>query len=98
MKNKIMCPICHRQAEYEIYGCEWGIEEEYTHCPVCGFKEEFAYGYHNVVVGNKWFSWNYKLVGNGYTRLMKKISKAEFMARRNWKKFKKKTRVKKCYI
>jgi len=98
MKDQIMCPICHHQANHEIYSCEWGIEEEYTDCYVCGFREEFAYGYHSVMVGNKWFAWNYTLVGNRYTNLMKKISRAEFMARRNWKKFRKRTCVKDCPV
>lgn len=98
MENKIMCPICHHQANHEIYSCEICLEEEYTNCPVCGFRQEFAYGNELVVVGDKWFSWNYTLVGNRYVNLMKKIARTEFMARRNWKKFKKRTCVKDCPI
>ena len=91
MENKIMCPICHHQANHKIYTCEWGIEEEYTDCEVCGFRQEFAYGNELEVIGNKCFIWDYRLVGNERTRLMEKVLKAEFMARRNWKKFKKRT-------
>lgn len=94
MENKIMCPICHHQAKNITYNGPFGLEEEYTNCEICGFKQEFAYGNFLEVVGNKWFIWDYRLSGNKRTRLMKKVSKAEFMARRNWKKFRKRTYAK----
>ena len=28
MENKIMCPICHHQANHEIYSCEICLEED----------------------------------------------------------------------
>lgn len=98
MKNKIMCPICHHKANHEIYYCEIGLEEEYTSCPVCGFRQEFTYGGELVIVGNKWFNWNYTLNGAKLYRLLRKIRKAKFMARRNWKKFRKKTNPKNCPV
>lgn len=98
MENKIMCPICHHQANHEIYSCEICLEEEYTNCPVCGFRQEFAYGGELVIVGNKWFSWNYTLNGAKLYRLLRKIRKAKFMARRNWKKFRKKTNPRDCPV
>ena len=98
MENKIMCPICHHQAKYESYLGPYGLEEEYTNCTICGFRKDFAYGGYFENVGNNYFIWNYTLVGNKWLKLMKKISRAEFMARRNWKKFRKKTNSKNCPI
>lgn len=98
MEIKAVCPICHHQANCQIYSTEWGVEEEYTNCPVCGFRQEFAYGGYFETVGNQWFIWNYTLSDNNdkFIRLMKKISKAEFMGKRNWKKFRKRTVIKCC--
>ena len=100
MENKTMCPICHHQAKYASYSGPYGLEEEYTYCPTCGFREEFAYGGYFKEVGNKYFIWDYTFMSNHnkWLKLIKKISKAEFMARRNWKKFKKKTNADNCPI
>ena len=89
MERRIACPICHNQAEYRVYNEEFGTVEEYIICDVCGYQFDFAYGGYRELVGRKEFVWNYTLVGDEWKCLMKKISKAKFMARRNWKKFKK---------
>ena len=98
MENKITCPICHHKANHKIYSSEICLEEEYTNCPTCGFRREFAYGGELIIVGNEWFSWNYTLNGDKLYRLLRKIRKAKFIARRNWKKFRKKTNPKDCPV
>ena len=98
MNNFIKCPICHHNANHTIYSSEWGREEEYIHCDMCNYDFEFAYGYYSERVGNKQFVWSYKTPFNKMYQNMKKILKAEFMARRNWNKHKKKTIGKKYVI
>lgn len=98
METKITCPICHNKAEYTSFAEDIGIVEEYTRCPVCGYRDEMAYGYYLVVVGNKTFSWSYRLEGNNCIRLFKKLNRAKFAARRNWKKFRKKTLPRNCQL
>lgn len=89
------CPICKGKAEYTCYNGAWGTEEEYIECNSCNYYYEFAYGNYREIVHNKCFTWSY----SDYDRLCKfpafvgKINRAEFMARRNWKKFKKKTKL-----
>jgi hypothetical protein len=90
MDGTIQCPICNHKAEFTIYPCEYGNEEEYILCNNCGYSYEFAYGGYRIYVGRKCFIWNYTINPNKYKQLMKKISKAEFTAKRNWKKHKKK--------
>lgn len=91
MNSLIKCPICNHKAEYTIYSGPYGAEEEYILCNNCGYSYEFAYGAYRIYVGNECFIWNYTINSNKYNKLMRKISKTEFMAKRNWRKYKKKT-------
>lgn len=93
MDSTIKCPICNHKTKYTIYSGSYGAEEEYIICNNCGYSYEFAYGAYRIYVGRKRFIWNYTISSNKYNQLIKKISKAEFMAKRNWKKYKKKTGV-----
>lgn len=88
-----ICPICQNVIERDVLSGPLGVEEEHIHCIHCNYTESFEYGYSGIEVGNRWFSWNYMLRGPKYAQLMKKISRAKFMARRNWKKFKKITYI-----
>lgn len=89
------CPICNSKAKYEIYNSEWGTEEEYMDCKKCGHFFQFAYGNYVEIVGNKYFIWDYK---ENRRQFFKRIKRAEFMARRRWKKYHKGTTVKNCPI
>lgn len=91
MNNTIKCPICHQKAKHIIYSGPFGLEEEYVSCGVCKYEFQFAYGNYSETVGNKEFIWSYRLSEDKRHQKMKKISKAQFMARKNWKKFKKTT-------
>lgn len=90
MKDYIKCPVCKNKIEYIYYtGC-YGIEESYISCPYCNYSEDFLYGNVRTLINNKEYiecyndSQNYKVLVN------KKLHKEFFMARRNWKKFRKK--------
>lgn len=93
-KYLTICPICRCVTERDILSGPLGLEEEHIHCVNCNYTEIYEYGYSDVAVGNKVFSWDYRLRGPKYAQLMKKLERAKFMARRNWKKFKRQTCVK----
>lgn len=87
---KVNCPICNSKVKSEYFIGLFGIEEEYIDCPICGYFYQFYYGDYLLYVGNKTFTWNdYGRRSGG--PLDKRIKRAVFMARRNWKKFHKKT-------
>lgn len=87
MAGKITCPICNNQAKWEYYLSPWGLEEEKIDCPHCGYYYQFAYGNYMECVKGEEFVWNYTI---HYPHpIFKRIKRAMFMARRNWKKFKK---------
>lgn len=97
MREKLInCPVCNRKAKWTIYSCEWGVEEEYVDCPVCGYRYGFAYGNYYEEVGNKWFVWDYRMNPITHPMLFKKMNKAMFMARRRWKKYRKGCYAKDC--
>lgn len=96
--NFVKCPVCDHQAEQEIWSSEWGIEEAYITCPVCGYRYQFAYGAHFEEIGNKWFIWGHNTNQNARLKLFKKMKKAMFMARRRWKKYQKGCNAKDCPI
>lgn len=91
MNDYVKCPICHNKANRTFYSGERGVQEEYIHCNICNFDYEFAYGNYSETVGNKQFLWSYNIPVNKQHQQFKKISNAEFITRRNWKRFKKKT-------
>ncbi|MDD6827908.1 MAG: hypothetical protein PUE12_17715 [Oscillospiraceae bacterium] len=94
--DKTHCPICKHNAKWEYWSGPYGIEEEYITCPTCGYYYKFAYGGYAEVVGNKWFVWNYAT--NSNNPIFKRMHKAEFMAKRRWKKFRKGVTCKDCPI
>lgn len=90
------CPICGSKAKYQEYSdWGWGTVEKHVECPICRFRYEFVYGSYFEEVGNKWFIWNHS---QNNPQFFKKIARAEFMARRRWKKYKKGTYNKNCPI
>lgn len=90
----IKCPVCHSKITDTCYNGPLGTEEEYIDCPKCNYSYEFAYGYHREVVHNKQFIWSYHDYNQpNIVSFFKKLDKAMFMARRNWKKQKKPTQL-----
>lgn len=88
MTSTTKCPICNNQTEHEYDVESVGTVEEYIRCNHCGYYYEFAYGAYGEYIGNKEFVWSYTIYNDNcaFRRLMKKINRAKFMARRNWKK------------
>lgn len=88
---KTSCPICKKQGLIEYWSGPFGTEEEYFYCDRCNYSYEFAYGNYREVVHNKQFVYDYHLYSNkaNARHFLKKINRATFMAKRNWKKFKK---------
>ena len=96
MKNFYPCPICGSKTNFESYFENIGTIEKYIHCPVCNYRFQFCYGAYFEEIGNKYFIyfWYDNIFNN--PRLFKKINKAMFIARKRWKKHKKKTCAKNC--
>ena len=94
MVKTIPCRICGHDMKYEYWSGPYGIEEEYQKCNTCGYYYTFEYGASGEVLGNKWFTWSYN------TRIdspvFRRRQKAEFMAKRRWKKFRKGVTCKDC--
>lgn len=83
----IHCPICNNIVKYDYYTEPFGIVEEQIACPHCGYYYQFAYGNYIECVKGKVFMWDYTIP---YIHpIFKRIKRATFMAKRNWKKFKK---------
>lgn len=85
MESKMNCPICNNKIIEEYYSGPFGIEEEHIHCNKCGYTFDFVYGNYHELVGNKEFIYSY----HDYDKYKKKVYKAEFEAKRRWKKHKK---------
>lgn len=87
MTTTTKCPICNNQAKWVYWTESFGIVEEHIDCPHCGYYYEFAYGYYMECVNSKEFIWSYM---TRYTNpIFNRMKRAEFMAKRNWKKFRK---------
>lgn len=95
---KTKCPICNSTIEATYYAESIGVVEELINCDRCGFTYEFACGNYAEVVGNKFFIWNYIDERKSNRSIYKKIKRAEFTARRRWKKYKKGVTCKNCPI
>lgn len=80
------CPICNNQAKWVYWTESFGIVEEHIDCPRCGYYYEFAYGGYIKCVKGREFIWNYHT--DCSHPVFKRNKRATFMARRNWKKFK----------
>ena len=88
MKPAYKCPICRSEPICEHWGCEWGTEEEHIRCTNCGYYYEFLYGHSYAYIKGKEFTWSYHTKRTD--PVFKRMKRAQFMARRNWKKFKRK--------
>lgn len=95
MTTHVNCPICNTRLKSDYYYEEYYICEEYILCPVCNYRYQFAYGNYLEEIGTKQFIYDYSIFhvqNKSYaSRLFKKIRKAKIDAKRNWKKYKKKT-------
>lgn len=94
MNKTFPCPICGNNLEYTSYSGEFGTEEIYVDCHTCGYYYQFIYGTNGEIVGNKWFMWDYTTKCDN--PVFKRMRKAEFMAKRRWKKFRKGVTCKDC--
>ena len=83
------CPICGHKIKPEIYFENGiGIVEETLDCDYCNYRYFFAYGTYQESFGNHDFIWGYTLFddNNKTHRFFKKINRARFMERRNYRK------------
>lgn len=94
MNKTFPCPICGNNAEWTYYNDIFGVVEEYVDCHTCGYYYQFTYGTSGEIVGNKWFMWDYATKSG--SPVFKRMKKAEFMAKRRWKKFRKGVTCKNC--
>ena len=94
MIRKIKCPICNKEINITYYSGPYGTEEEYINCDRCNYDYEFAYGHHKEMVHNKLFVWDYMdYCLPEWSAFNKKINKAIFKAKRNWKKHRKPNKI-----
>lgn len=83
------CPICGGKVIVEYYTEDSvGVVEEYGNCTRCNYSTEFAYGSYGVYFGKHEFTYSYSIFNNNNerARLFTKMRRAEFMAKRNWRK------------
>lgn len=88
-KDEIICPICGHKAVDKCYIEEnMGIVEEYVNCTCCNYSDEFVYGNYTTTFGNYEFNYSHSVLNNDntYALVIKKLHRAIFMARRNWRK------------
>ena len=81
------CPICNHPLKSNYWYGPLGIEESFEVCARCGYSYEFAYGIHIKCVKGKEFIWSYTTPRSDI--LFNRMRRAEYEARRNWKKHKK---------
>lgn len=94
MTDKIKCPICNKEINRTYYSCSYGLEEEYISCDRCNYHYEFAYGNHMETVHNKIFVWYYTdYCLPQWSTFHKKINKAILKAKKNWKRYKKPSKL-----
>jgi hypothetical protein len=89
MHIKQFCYICGHELRHEQY-TEFGIGvvEEYNNCSNCNYSYAYAYGNYQEIFGHNVFDWSYHLYDNTNKEhnFFKKLNKAKFMSRRNWRK------------
>lgn len=51
-KIKITCSICHKKAIHEWYMMDHITLETFTHCPHCGYMEEYLTGVTHWEIGD----------------------------------------------
>ena len=94
MIKETKCPICNKKIDITSYSGPYGLEEEYVACDRCNYNYEFAYGKHQERVHNKLFVWDYTdYCLPQWSAFNKKINKAIFKAKKNWKKHKKPSKI-----
>lgn len=88
-KKNTRCPICGRNTYKElVYSGPLGIEEEHDECSNCGYYYSFTYGNSIEEIGKYTVAWSYD---TPFYPLYKRLSKLEKIAKRNYKKYNKKT-------
>ena len=81
------CPICgYDDIGNVVYNDERGVVEEYIHCSQCNYYYESTYGHYVEYFAGHEFAQSYKTKGNELANLSRKMKRAQFMARRNWRK------------
>lgn len=83
------CPICGNNnpscTSYYDYDIHCTVEE-YIECDICNYYYEYAYGHYIEYFCSNEFAWSYMTKGNELDKLMRKMKRSTFMARRNWRK------------
>ena len=83
------CPICgNPNMVCSRYVDDISLVEETKKCPKCGYYYEFSYGNYQESFGKYYFSWHYTLYNNRNLYMLwgRKIHRAKFMTRRNYRK------------
>lgn len=89
MTYETTCPVCGGKVIVEYYTEDSvGVVEEYGNCTRCNYSTEFAYGSYGVYFGKHEFTYSCSIFDNNNerARLFTKMRRAEFMAKRNWRK------------
>ena len=83
--NVIDCPICNSlNTSYTSYNDSWATVESHFVCFNCGYEEDQAYGDYAILVKGQEFIYDYRTPMSGL--FMKKLNKAIYQAKRNYKK------------
>lgn len=88
-RKNTQCPICGQNTYKDlIYSGPLGIEEEYCECSYCGYYYSFIYGNSIEEIGKHTIAWSYD---TPFYPLHKRVGKLEKAAKRNYRKYSKKT-------
>lgn len=88
-KKSMRCPICGQNTYKSLtYDGPFGTEEAHYDCSHCGFQYSYVYGNSFEEVGKYSIAWSYN---TPFYPLHKRLSKLERIAKRNYKKYLKKT-------
>ena len=83
LNNAIGCPICNSlNTSYTSYNGSWDTVENHFVCFNCGYEEHQAYGNYVTFVKGQEFIYDYRTPMS----FMKKLNKAIYQAKRNYKK------------
>lgn len=82
----VKCPVCGGVLHKEHYCNDFTLLEETEHCSRCGYWYEYMYGNEEWAIGGKNIRQCWRDKPDTMCRTNKKIKRALFMARRNFRK------------
>ena len=86
LNNANGCPICNSlNTAYTSYNDSWATVENHFVCFNCGYEEHQVYGNYVTFVKGQEFIYDYRTPMS----FMKKLNKAIYQAKRNYKKHRK---------